>query len=59
MANGSQLIAANMSLKLPPTQSLCEMKMGSGGKLGSYLNESGDAASSELDARSEEFEDRS
>ena len=28
-------------------------------KMESYLNESGDAASSELEARSEEFEDRS
>ena len=28
-------------------------------KMGSYLNDSGDAASSELEARSEEFEDRS
>ena len=28
-------------------------------KLGSNLNDSGDAASSELEARSEEFEDRS
>ena len=28
-------------------------------KTGSYLNDSGDAASSELEARSEEFEDRS
>jgi len=28
-------------------------------KMGSYLNESGDAASSELEARGEEFEDRS